>query len=86
MSIIVYGPQGCGKSINAETLRDYFCCAEVVDADYFDPFPLSPKQVEEFKEGHVLFLTNIDPIVKGYHMHYGRVFSYKQAATAAGIE
>ena len=65
---------------------DYFCCNEIVVADYFDPFPLSPAQVTEFKDGSTLFITDIDPEINGYNTHYGRVFSYRQAAVAAGIE
>lgn len=85
MSIIVYGAVGCGKSKHAEALRQYFCCSEVVDAD-FDPYPLSKQQIDEFKNGSVLFLTDIDPILNDYNLHYGRVFSYQQAARAAGIK
>ena len=31
MSIIIYGPQGCGKTFNSELLRKYFGCDSVVD-------------------------------------------------------
>lgn len=31
MSVIIYGPQGCGKTRNAEALRKAFGCDEVVD-------------------------------------------------------
>lgn len=84
MSIIVHGPLGCDMALNAEKLRIYFCCETAVDAD-FDPYPLSKKQIEEFKEGTILFLTTIDPDINGYHGHYGRVFPYHLAINAAGV-
>lgn len=87
MSIIVYGPPGCGKTLNAEKLRQYFCCETVVDAD-FDPYPISKKQVKEFLEGDILFLTNIDPKINDYaerHDYVRRVFPYHLAITAAGV-
>lgn len=30
-TIIVYGPQGCGKTTNAEALRKHFGCDEIID-------------------------------------------------------
>lgn len=84
MSIIVYGPPGFITFGGMEQLREYFCCDTVVDAD-FDPYPLSKKQVDEFKEGKILFLTTIDPDVNGYHLQYGRVYPHHLALQAAGI-
>lgn len=87
MSIIVFGPPGCGKTRNAELLRQYFCCETVVDAD-FDPYPISKKQVKEFLDGTILFLTNIDPANNNYATHHDyvrRVFPYHLAIAAAGV-
>jgi len=85
MSIIVWGPPGFIQPDQMNKLRIHFCCEEVVDAD-FDPYPLSKKQVEEFKEGNILFLTTIDPDINGYHGHYGRVCPHHLALHAAGID
>lgn len=60
MSVIVYGPQGCGKTRNAETLRVLFKCDKVVD-DGRDPYPKSTKQDTKFKAGNDLFLTCEEP-------------------------
>ncbi len=30
-SVVVYGPQGCGKTRNAEALARHYGCAEIVD-------------------------------------------------------
>lgn len=39
-SIIVYGPQGCGKTRHAELLRDFFGMSHIVDDwDCSDPIP-----------------------------------------------
>lgn len=29
--LVVYGPQGCGKTSNAQAIADYFHCTPVVD-------------------------------------------------------
>lgn len=29
--LVVYGPQGCGKTANAQAIADYFYCTSVVD-------------------------------------------------------
>lgn len=83
MSIIIYGPQGCGKTSHAERFRRHFKMDEVCD-DEMDPYPLTVQQQEEFKAGKVLFLTPIDPKSKEYDTRYGdydnrRVFSFDQA-------
>lgn len=33
MNVIVYGPQGCGKTRNADILARFFGCSKVVDID-----------------------------------------------------
>lgn len=83
MSIIIYGPQGCGKIRNAEKLRKIFGMSEVVD-DGHDPYPLSEAQVIEFKGGGNLFLTDINPESRGYNKHNGRVISYADAVRMSG--
>lgn len=82
MSIIIYGPQGCGKTLHAERLRKHFKMDEVCD-DEMDPYPLTVRQQTEFKAGKVLFLTNITPKDKDYDTRWGdydtrRVFSFEQ--------
>lgn len=86
MSIIIYGPQGCGKTRHAEALRRFFKMDEVCD-DEMDPYPLTLVQQAEFKAGKVLFLTNIEPRSKDYDTRYGdydnrRVYSFEQAMKA----
>jgi len=85
MSIIVHDvpPEISKKTV--DELRSYFCCESVVIADDFDPFPLSKKQVDEFKDGTILFLTDINPEINGYHGHYNRVFPFHLAVAAAGV-
>ena len=82
MSVIVYGPQGCGKTKNAERLRKHFKMDETCD-DEMDPYPLTKEQVIEFKNGSTLFLTSIDPKTKGYASHgeddNRRVLSFERA-------
>lgn len=84
MSIIIYGPPGCGKTRNAERLRRHFGMHEIVD-DGSDPFPLTQNQVYEFKMGRTLFLTQIAPQSKDYSFHsFGdsggrRVISFETA-------
>ena len=29
--LVVYGPQGCGKTTNARAIADYFRCTSIVD-------------------------------------------------------
>lgn len=85
MSIIVHDVPPTISRKTVDELRSYFCCETVVIADDFDPFPLSKKQVEEFKNGTILFLTNIDPSINGYNNHGSRVFPFHLAVAAAGV-
>ena len=82
MSVIVYGPQGCGKTQWAERLRRFFKMDEICD-DEMDPYPLTKEQVIEFKNGSTLFLTSVDPKSKGYTSHgedgNRRVLSFERA-------
>lgn len=66
--VIVYGPQGCGKSANAETIGDFFGVARVVD-------PWDNCGVKESKGG-VLYLTNKRPMYAYFQMY--QVFEFHQ--------
>ena len=51
MTLIVYGPRGCGKTKNAEALAKHFGCSRILDDwNGRDRF-----------EGGTLALTNLDP-------------------------
>lgn len=60
MSVIVYGPQGCGKSRHAEALARHFGCRHIVD-QAADPYPRTKMQAVRFKLGNTLFLTHMAP-------------------------
>lgn len=88
MSIIIHDVPPVVDRATVEQLRSYFCCESIVIADEFDPFPLSRKQVDEFVDGTILFLTNIDPVAKDYtlrHNYKQRVFPYHLAVAATGV-
>jgi len=74
MSVIIYGPAGCGKTKNAEKLRAYFKCEKIVDGATFADFN---------KSKNYLYLTN-EPVPEKYlaDMKNGllrRVISFKAA-------
>jgi len=76
-SIIVYGPRGCGKSLNAVSIARHFGLARILDDQ--DPFDLPPGVATD-----ALILTNVD--LRGRTEHAGcRVLSYEEAATEAGV-
>lgn len=77
MSVIVYGPQGCGKTKNAEALRTLFKCDRVID-DGKNPYPKSNKQDEKFKAGNDLFLTCEEPPARCLGAER-RIMSYENA-------
>ena len=57
-SLFVYGPAGCGKTRNAEALRDYLCLTTIIDGwNASDGVP--PKF-------GALILTNVRPTAKEY--------------------
>lgn len=60
MSIIIHGPQGCGKSRHAEALARHFGCGHIVD-QAADPYPRTDMQRVRFKLGNTLFLTHKAP-------------------------
>lgn len=78
MSIIVHGPQGCGKSRNAELLRRYFKMHRVVD-DAENVYPCE-RDLPRFKAGSTLYLTNQE---QPEHLRGARrVVSYEAAISA----
>ncbi|MFA7278619.1 MAG: hypothetical protein WC100_00825 [Sterolibacterium sp.] len=52
MSVIIHGPQACGKSRNAKALAAHFNCSRIID-DWNERLPLLPD---------TLMLTNEAPI------------------------
>ena len=59
MSIIIYGPQACGKTRNAENFRKFYKLDEVVDGA---EWPTTKKDVAAFKAGNDLWLVSDDGI------------------------
>lgn len=55
--VIIYGPQGCGKTLNGEELRKAFGCTEVLELD--DCKPYQGRNAWALKNG-TLYLTS-DP-------------------------
>lgn len=67
MNVIVYGPQGCGKSKNADRLAAYFGCKKIVELDDYKASgqidtgrPLYTESRESLEKVDTLFLTNSD--------------------------
>jgi len=74
MSVIIFGPAGCGKTKNAEILRKHFKCKKIVDGACFSDFN---------KNTNCLYLTN-EPVPESNHkdMKNGlnrRVISFNDA-------
>lgn len=85
MSIIVYGPQGCGKTKHAEALRAHFNCDAVVDEA---EWPKGQRELAKFKAGNDLLLITADEapgIVTSQPIHR-RIFSFEEAAAEAGLD
>ena len=62
MSMIIYGPQGCGKTQHAEALRRHFKLARIVDGDDCRPNAYSLlNKPAEFQRGRTLYLTSLTP-------------------------
>jgi len=75
-SIIVFGPQGCGKTHNAVVMARHFGLSRILDDQ--DPFDLPPGIATD-----TLILTSVD--LRGRTEHAGcRVMPYQDAATEAG--
>lgn len=72
-SIVIFGPQGCGKTRNAKKLASYFGLTQIVDAD--------DEGISELR-GSALILTN------GYAKippRFRRI-SYESAMRQAGLK
>lgn len=84
MSIVIYGPQGCGKTRNAEALLKHYgsVCDQVSDDGRFK-YPRKQRDWERLKAGRVLYLTFEPP--KGPWAHSLRFIPYAEAAKAAGV-
>lgn len=84
MSIIVYGPQACGKTKNAEALRAHFKCDSIVDEA---SWPKTQREMAKFKSGNELWLITSDEpasFVTSNPIHR-RIFSFLEAYEEAGI-
>lgn len=92
-SIVVFGPQGCGKSLHAEQLRQHFKCRTIIDDD-FSPgvrriyaalISGDQEALAREKSKGVLYLTNEPPPPGVDLSHTRRVIPYACAAKMAGI-
>lgn len=76
-SIIVFGPTGCGKTLNAVSIARHFGLARILDDQ--NPFALPPGVATD-----TLILTSTD--LRGRTELAGcRVLPYQDAATEAGV-
>lgn len=92
MSVIVYGPQGIGKTKHAKKLAAHFKCDRVVEDGYDDTFSRgiwrslnSPAQLARFKRLNVLVITNESPPERLDEEASRRVLPFHQAMHIAGI-
>ena len=74
-TVVVYGPQGCGKTRNAEKLMRHFGMKRIVDD--WTPSDAAPAR-------GALVLTNSS--IGGVRSPYVDVIPYAEAAQMAGIE
>jgi len=83
-SVIIYGPQGCGKGYYAEDLRKFFGCVSVEEETPQIYRKLAnPAWVAEFKRRNVLLLTTIAP-PEGL-VDDRRILHFKDAMRIAGL-
>lgn len=76
-SIIVHGPQGCGKTLHAVSIARHFGLARILDDQ--DPHALPPGVATD-----TLLLTSVD--LRGRTELAGcRVMAYREAAIEAGV-
>ena len=92
MSIIVYGPQGCGKTHHSQALRAHFKLSAVLD-DHEPPlrggvFELlqNPKYAPQVKALNALILTAERPPHFVMEIEPRRVLSFAQAMKQAGLK
>ncbi|MBN8260960.1 MAG: hypothetical protein J0L59_01390 [Xanthomonadales bacterium] len=76
-SLIVHGPQGCGKTRNAVALARHYGLSKVLD--HHDPHALPPGVSVD-----TLILTNVDLTGTSY-VGTIRCVPYKKAARDAGV-
>lgn len=77
-SIVVYGPQGCGKTTAAQALATHFGLHTIVDDE-----SLPPKHVIRATPG-CLYLTNDRPEWAPGGTRW--IYSFRDAAAIAGIK
>lgn len=74
-SVIVYGPQGCGKSTHAEALARHFGLSVIHDDDYIDQ--------RKYRAAGTLYLTCVKP--EWVPDEARRCFSFDDAMRMVGI-
>lgn len=77
-SIIVHGPQACGKTRNAVAIARHYGLSTILDDQ--DPHALPPG----ISMG-TLVLTNVD-LAGQHHIGLIRCIPYAQAAAASGVD
>lgn len=60
MSVVIYGPQGCGKSRAARQLAEHYGCTAISDDGRFR-YPHTPAEWHAFDSESILFLTHEPP-------------------------
>lgn len=85
-SIIVFGPQGCGKTRNARAIADHYGLRSIFDDASFNTIQdwKNAKKLAKSKSGPALFLTNA-PLFAGETRHF-QAIPYTDAAAAAGVK
>lgn len=83
MSVIVYGPQACGKTKLAEALRAHFGMDQVIDEAQW---PKTSRDWAKFKAGKDLLLITDDemPTVGGAELSR-RIYSFVDACEEGGF-
>ena len=83
MSIIVYGPRGCGKTLNAARLRDFFKLRNFHD-QYPNPYGRLHASPAVFNAEAVLYLTHEEP--PEHLRNHPKVVRYSDAMRLMGKE
>ena len=73
-SLVIHGPQGCGKTVNGQRLARHFGLARIMDDEWQWHFPIPPG---------TLVLTNEPPPARVAKTV--RVMSFAEAMRAAGF-
>jgi hypothetical protein len=77
-SIVIHGPQGCGKTMNAQRLRRHFGLLAVVE---MDDHPWQRRQIANFG---ALLLTNDEAAAR--RLTGLRVLTFREAMRLAGFD